>query len=218
MGPDAELDDSNSASKRAGQVVKNKYFRDNPGKSGMVFPEGGSSGHPYFSSLDLEKLEPLSYNMKRTVDLYQDPGRFPTHRQRLSSKDEARTFYETLPKVNGKVHLPSAIPNLPVGFSQDAVDHILRKKKDGEARWSFFPDIPDALADPDEVWFSRYNEDGVGTLQMRFVKWYQDWPMVVVVNASTVGPEIETAFEGFTSKGKLNDLSHIRKGPLMYRK
>ena len=206
-----------AAGKLAKGAVEDPLFENNVGKSQVIYKDG----HPYFVRTGFKdrQLDAVAqYGMKPVEKIMADAASLPAVAKQETVQDYL-SWWDAQVKMpdtddillqdplGNKVRFDSwesKKQGMKVNYFRD---HLL--KKAAENRHEYAANFPDVLQNPDEVWTGKEK----GNLVHFYVKYYDDAPYVIVVNAQKDGLLAESFY-----RLKEKRATQVRRGILLFRK
>jgi SPP1 gp7 family putative phage head morphogenesis protein len=183
------------------------YFEQNSGITRTVFDERGT----YFVN-NLQQQKDLTaernYAMPSVKGLYATNDFLPA--KVMATKEAANAWWKEQcgGNLRGSFDVEDVLGNT-LRFNNDMRIHVMEDNTD--SRYRMVTNLPDIVAQPDEVWSVRKN----GKLTTIYIKYYEDYPYAVQVDG-------DRAFSAhiFEQNGRLNESSTImsRRGILLYKR
>ena len=213
-----KISDETAAMKAGDAAINQPAFKNNVGKTRVIFKDG----HPYFqktngnlTEMDAEK----NYGMRSIERIYRDRSSLPARAPEPSTRADAETWFRNLPRDADKPAVLPAFGGRKIAFDDEGFAHILKKTE--EERWRFVHNLPNVLSDPDEVWFGFHRgEKGENKYPgYKFIKYFRDAPIVVVVHETDGAWRVKTAYKayGFSEK-ETKPIKDERRGLLVGRR
>lgn len=182
------------------------YFRHHVGKERIVF----SDEHPYFqnykgkiSDLQAER----NYSMRSIKQIY-DLNDLPELNY-LADKETANNWWHHMAggDLRGSFDL-KAQDGLTIKFDNNFRRHVMEDNTDD--RFKFIHTLVDAVKAPDEIWSVR----GKKALETRYIKYYDDFPVIVQVSDSSAATMFQANKDG---KINIDTMRKQRQGQLKYK-
>ena len=197
-----------------------KYFRNNVGKTGMVYTDG----HPYFNALgkpgQLKAVD--NYNLWEPSRIYNNIKKLSISPKRMASMDDFVQWHKhrikTGPGEKDFAFECNALNKLWLTFDEDLFKRVrFSKKYVNEKRFQLAPLLEDTIAKPDEIWTLLQNmRFGSKTeLESVLVKYYKDKPFIVIVKTSR---DRYIRISSFYELDDIRKLGQWRRGILRYKK
>jgi SPP1 gp7 family putative phage head morphogenesis protein len=197
-----------------------KYFRNNVGKTGMVYTDG----HPYFKGIPkTSQLKAVDhYNMWDPQRIYSKPKKLSAAPTALGSISDFKAWHKRRIKTGpGKSDFAfecKPLNGLYLTFDEDLYKRITTNKKYlKEKRYQLTPHLEETIKAPDEIWSMIDTWRKKENLTV-LIKYYDDKPFVVVVKSSMVKDPGYIRISSFYQLEKLKDLGRFRNGILRYKK
>ncbi len=210
---DRDVTKSYEAFERGSEAVKNQLFKNNPGKSGVIFKDS----HPYFKNIDgsiMELKAVDNYGLKSMNQIYADPNRLSKRLDTFKSQDDFNEWWKSKETTSKKF-----VINDNRLTSKLLADDNLKKKLTGkDDQWKFAKEMPVVIQTPDEVYSITKNFEGnTSKITNVYIKYYDDKPIVVVAESIKNNSAIRIiSVDEYDSKSKT--LANLRKGILMFKK
>lgn len=208
------------ATLRAKGMVMPRLFKNNPGKTGVVFNEE----HPYLKGEDVNKWDAEKTYGLKSVDEINDRIPANVNPEMLTDQRTWEHDYKKMMEPHRVLGTDDYVLTSKIGdkvvFKDSFISHMEENKQMQEERWKLMPNIPDVLNKPDEVWTTSKNYNKIDEFNTIYIKYYNNTAIVLATNASsgTKGEiVVKTIYRSDTTE-KQKRLPGIRKGVLMYRK
>ena len=217
MDATAKVDSSSETSAIAKDLKKEKYFRQNVGKTGIVW----NQEHDYFNERNVYNLSATkNYNLPSLAKIYVDPNKLPNFSNPITSKVQYEAWWNDMVKDNGTGDgfTLKDIFGHSIYFDNAFKIHPFEgEKRISENRSEYARETKKVIASPDEVWCIKDTNKKSSGITYLYVRYYQSKPVVVRVR-----PELAS---GIMRAYSLHDL-HLkdnageanRKGILLYNK
>lgn len=202
-GQVSNLDESMIAANKA---VDSRKFGYNVGKAKMVF----NGEHPYFKQMEGKPLRELraeeNYGLPSIERIYNRSQLLPERSQ--ADLSQAKAWWAQNAK-DGRIEVKNKALGMAFAMDKESLEHIAVERN----RPNVAVNVPNAIANPDEVYVLNYTpNNSVESLPTyRFIKYYQDKPLIVNMGKSSDGWRVWTAYE--PNEESMRD---ERKGILMY--
>jgi SPP1 gp7 family putative phage head morphogenesis protein len=185
-----------------GAVKRNSPFFGNAAVDGMAIRKD----HSYFNKKDYSSLKAVDYGLKDADTIYEKGG-LPRLNRSLTDKDQWNDqwakWYKDNDGTEGKFTVTDVLDR-PITFDAKARDHI--------RRYHLGADIMDVIQNPDEVYSQDHQgKQRAGKFGYRYIKYFNEKPMVVVVEPDGKALRLTTAFDP-----EVGQVAKERKGVLHY--
>lgn len=198
------------------EAVPNEIFRNNTGKTGIVFEDD----HPYFQSLEgIKELDAVKNYGMQTVDKIMTSGKARPLPEHIDTVADYYVWWKEMVRAKGindtDFALKDGLNNVVVFDAAEGPnktsffrDHINRKP--GEDRYEYATNLVATLQQPNEIW-AKYKGSVITT---SYVRYYDDYPYVLVTEND--GETIK-AVNFYRADRSVNarDLDKRRKGILI---
>lgn len=209
------LTEDDDAYQRAGEAVKNKLFKNNPGKSEIIFTDA----HPYFKNVkgkinDMKAVD--NYGLDTVEQIYADPNKLSKRLDAFENKEDFEAWWSSNTSVSNKVVINDNHMETKLVADEEFKNKMLSK---GGDKWKYGKELSVVIQNPDEVYTLNKTFKNRGTQnQTVYIKYYNDKPIVVI--AEVIKAESSISVKSFdelepVSGKKINDL---RRGLLLYKK
>lgn len=198
-----ESDSTDVNMKRAGAVVKDKYWRKNTG-TGSIFDENNTV---YFQAMPSEGKKQLSalknYGLKNSAEILKNSN---LPKATIGKKEDFEKHWDIFSNKDGIIRAKCKL-----GFEYEFNDNFKKHIQDSKHEVDF-PNLLDIIKKPDEVWEGELPSQTYGTKWFRkYLKYYEGKPYVVLIDNTGI-PKTMYAIENNSSWEK------YRMGILNYKK
>lgn len=199
-----------------------KYFRNNAGKSGMVYTDG----HPYFKNLQkTSQLKAVDhYGLWDPKRIYNKPEKLTAAPAPLGSIDDFKAWHKrrikTGPGENDFAFECKPLNGLWLTFDDDLYKRVTTDRKYlKEKRYQLIPHLEDTIKKPDEIWSVELKAvRGTREIQTVLIKYYNDKPFVVVLKSTIASDTGYIRVASLYQLDKISELGRLRNGILRYKK
>lgn len=191
-------------------AIRNRMFKNNPGKSGQIF----KSSHPYFKSapFDLQSLSAVDhYGLKTVEDLYSRSNKFPASIDQFKTKEAFESWWKD--QLEGSSEKDLFTVNNSALENVITLNKKLKKDLLVGNDWKNAKDLVSVIKDPDEI-YNKTNSSGK-IITSTFLKYYNDLPVMVVTQTNSRLNITEIILTKRLKANKSADA--FRVGLLMYR-
>lgn len=210
-----DITERDDALERGSGAVKNKLFKNNPGKSGIIFNEG----HPYYKNVKGSMVEMKAvdnYGLRDIESIYADPNRLSKRLETFEKTEDFDEWWQSNKVVSNKFVINDNNQKIKLVAEDELKDKLLQK---GD-RWKYAKELPVVIQTPDEVYTltKRFKKANYFENLSVYIKYYNDKPIIVVAEAikdkNTI--RIKSFYEVTPEKG--GTLDDVRRGLLLYKK
>lgn len=197
--------DREAVSRIANGLNTKPYFKGNPGKTKVIYADD----HPYYQNgngkvTDLQAER--NYGMRSVKQIY-DLNDLPVISY-MPNKDAADTWWlQKAGSVRGSFDV-KAPTGINVRFDNNYRNHVLNDNPDDRHR--FLHKSAEVVTNPDEVWSVKNK----GILETRYIKYYDDFPVVVKSNDKGAFTMFQCEKAGTIN---VDSLKQQRRGQLLYK-
>lgn len=197
------LTESDEAAQRGVGSIRNKMFKNNPGKTGIIF----KANHPYFKAAGktMTELKAVQNYGLPTVDkIYQTPSKLSKYANSIDTLESFEDWWNDLAKGSD---IKNGFAVLDKNTTAKVVaNDVLKKSLTAGENYKFANEFLTTIQKPNEV----YNAGGETT----YIRYYNDHPIIVTTQINTRKKIVEiTDFKKLTQKSVVK----FRKGILMYK-
>lgn len=206
-GGKGKLADSETAQKAAGKA-RNKMFKGNVGKDGVVFTDK----HAYFENMPSKQLKAANYGLRSTDKIYERPEKLPAKSSRITDIAGYDAWWKQMAKNNpsktdGAFELRQPKLKTSLQFDSDLMVKLVEKE-----RYKYADEMPNLVNNPDEIWSGYLTSKNVGGEYLTtYIKYYNDSPIVLVADD-------KGKVRSFYQLEERNTVGNFRKGLLLHRK
>lgn len=209
---DKNLSNPKEAKERAAGAIRNKMFKNNPGKTGVVF----KNDHPYFKSVDLHPNEFKAvdnYGLRGIKKIYADPNKLSKPLGEFENKAAFEKWWNAKKASSTGIKEGFIIQDQILTNKVVAGDVVSKEllKADG---YKIAESMLDVIAKPNEVYQSYFGSKAQG-VQTTYIKYYQDGPIVLMTKTNRSKKVTEIISLSKLSAGKA--IEELRKGVLMHK-
>ena len=185
-------------------------FQKNVGTTKTIF----SDDIPYYKAGGANPKELMAeknYGMPSVQKLYSKYD-FPAKIE-LADKAAANAWWSDMAGGLRSDFYIKDVNNVVIKLDNNFRFHI--SEQNADKRWKFIANIPEIIKSPDEIWSLKEK----GQLKRYYLKYYNDAPIVVMVNATDTEPLRAYTATELQRGGKMNvaNINKIRRGTLIYR-
>ncbi len=218
MDEEAELTEIETARGLGKGVIKQKMFKTNIGKTGIVFEDS----HPYFKNAkglkkQLKAVE--NHGMREYVDIYNKPKKLAKYKAGIKTEEDYvawfdkkvknspnsdKTGFVLASKIGHKIEFKSMLKDKP---------SIVKQK-----RYLYADELDNVVSNPDEVWTRLDDNPKNNRFITNYIKYYEDVPVILVTTPANKGNAITVMSYYKLDKNPEQGVSRFRQGVLEYRK
>lgn len=218
MDEEAELTEIETARGLGKGVIKQKMFKTNTGKTGIIFEDS----HPYFTNAKglKKQLKAVdNFGMREYVDIYNKPKKLATYKRGIKTEEDYVAWFDKKVKASPNSDSTGFVLTSKIGHKIEFTSMLKDKPSViKQKRYLFADELDNLVSNPDEVWTRLDDNPKNNRFITQYIKYYEDVPLILITTPANKGNTITVMSYYKLDKNPEEGISRFRQGVLEFRK